>query len=165
MGHIYEKVEKVVENEDVSIKVEELLYYFCNLLEEVLDKEPELKTKFQEKIDKILLGPHFTEETLEEALNCLLRRDGSKGKYWSLDQTNDIAFQGKLKFTEEFNQYDFCYAMNYCRAKYEESIRNIVGDDSIKMYFELAKSWKPDGKMVPEGAIWMIYCALKKGRK
>lgn len=162
MEGLYKKVERFTKDEDLSMKTKGLLCCFCEIMEELDKDEPELGKKFNDKINIALSGPHFTESTLEEALCCLVRRDGSKGRYWSLEQTNDVAYQGRIKFTEEFNQYDFCYAMNYCRAKYEESLRNIIGDDSVKAYFELAKSWIPDGRKVPEGGIWLVYNSLKK---
>lgn len=165
MGQFREKIQKVVEESKTPIKTKELLSVFCELMERLESQKLEIAKYFGEKVDDILSGPHFTERSLEKALNCIVKRDGSKGKYWSLEQTNDVASQGRLEFTKEFNQYDFCYAMNYCRAKYENSIRSIMGDDNVKIYFELAKSWRPDGRMIPEGGIWSVYHSLHDRKK
>lgn len=165
MGRFREKILKFMKNEDCSVKMKRMVACFCEFLEEVEKENPEVEGRFHEKMEEIFWGPHFTEESLEKALNCIVKRDGSKGRYWSLDQTNDIASQGRLEFDEDFNQYDFCYAMNYCRAKYGESIRNIMGDDSVKIYFELAKAWEPNKKMTPVGSIWHAHNAFKKGKE
>lgn len=162
MKGIYERIVEMMGDEHISIKGKRLFHCFSEFIEEISEHDPMVARKFHDKMEEIIAGPHFTEHTLDKALSGMVRKDGSKGKYWSLEQTNDVAFQGKLKFTEEFNQYDFCYAMNYSRSIYSEALKNILGDESIKAYFELAKAWKPDGKTVPEGAIWKMYKAANK---
>lgn len=163
MKGIYEKIVEMLGDEHISTKGKRLFHCFSEFIEEIAEHDPMIARKFHDKMEEIMVGPHFTEHTLEEALSEIVRKDGTKGKYWSLEQTNDVAYQGKLKFTEDFNQYDFCYAMNYSRSRYSDVLKNILGDESIKAYFELAKAWKPDGMRVSEGAIWKMYQAVHKG--
>lgn len=162
MKGIYEKVVGMLEDEHISIKGKRLFHCLSEFIEEIAEHDPMIARRFHDKMEEIIVGPHFTEHTLEKALSEIVRKDGSTGKYWSLEQTNDVAYQGKLKFTEDFNQYDFCYAMNYSRSRYSDVLKSLLGDESIKAYFELAKAWKPDGIRVFDGAIWKMYQAVHK---
>lgn len=155
-----------------GIKKEYSVTEMEHLVKEISDfSECHLKHKHYECYEHVMeiadgfvLGPHFNEERLKKALSELVHRDGSRGCFWTLEQTNDVATQGKFHFTEHFNQYDFCYAMNLSKARHGEFIQNNLGSDNVKYYFELAKSWKPS-VMIPEGAIWHVYKAYTEARK
>lgn len=144
---------------------EELIQDISDFADEHLkEKHPECYHHLEEVVDDFLLGPHFNEERLKIALQELVRRDGSKGGFWILEQTNDLASQGRLYFTDDFNQYDFCYSMNFVRAKYSEFVQSTLGSDNVKHYFELAKSFQPS-KSTPAGSPWHIYVSLYKMSK
>ena len=111
--------------------------------EELSGNYPHLAEKLHERIDAVLLGPHFNEKRLKQALSELKWEDGSPAANWTLEQTNDVAQQGKLVLDSEFNQYDFCYAMNYERMRHKGFVTMHLGSDNVKYYFDLAKCWKP----------------------
>lgn len=100
---------------------------------------------------------------MKQALSELKWEDGSPAANWTLEQTNDVAQQGKLVLDSEFNQYDFCYAMNYERMCHKGFVTMHLGSDNVKYYFDLAKCWKPK-RTVPEGAIYVHYKTMQELR-
>lgn len=129
--------------------------------EELSGNYPHLAEKLHERIDAVLLGPHFNEKRLKQALSELKWEDGSPAANCTLEQTNDVAQQGKLVLDSEFNQYDFCYAMNYERMRHKGFVTMHLGSDNVKYYFDLAKCWKPK-RTVPEGAIYVHYKTMQE---
>jgi len=103
---------------------------------------------------KMVYGCHFTKWLLEKALDKMINEDGTKGKHWSVEETNAVAKQYGVEFTH-INEYDWNYVMNMMYSDYYDSVPN-----DISTYVKLSKKFLFD-KDAPEGKAFKYYMAMK----
>lgn len=103
---------------------------------------------------KEIYGCHFNEWMLEKALSKMINEDGSSGAHWSLTDSNNLAKQIGISFTN-FNEYDWNYVLNMIYSDYYGSINN-----DISTYAKVARKFIED-KDAPEGKALKYYLAMK----
>lgn len=103
---------------------------------------------------KEIYGCHFNEWMLEKALSKMINEDGSSGAHWNLTDSNNLAKQIGISFTN-FNEYDWNYVLNMIYSDYYGSINN-----DVSTYAKLARKFIED-KDAPEGKALKYYLAMK----
>lgn len=104
---------------------------------------------------KELYGCHFNDWLLEKATKMMINEDGTIGAHWNIDQTNNVARQLGIDFTN-FNEYDWNYTMNMIYSDYYGAVQN---DTTI--YAKLSKKFLED-KDAKEGKALKYYLKMKK---
>lgn len=103
---------------------------------------------------KEIYGCHFNEWMLDKALSKMINEDGSTGAHWNLTDTNNLAKQVGISFTN-FNEYDWNYVLNMIYSDYYGSVNN-----DVSTYAKLARKFIED-KDAPEGKALKYYLAMK----
>ena len=133
---------------------EQLREFVDDALSMLKETNPETYETLELHLYKEIYGCHFSDWLLDKALKDMSNEDGSKGKHWSLEQTNNVAKQLGLEFNH-FNQYDWCYTMNMIYSDYYGSVPN----DNV-VYANMAIKFLED-KDAPEGKAFRYYKAMK----
>jgi hypothetical protein len=133
---------------------EELKDFTCDFLSMLKATNEKLYEEAEEILYEEIYDCHFCEWLLDFALEEMENEDGTKGKRWSLQQTNDVAKSYNVKF-EHFNEFDWCYVMNMAYSDYF----TIFGT-STDTYVKFAKAFLFD-KDAPRGKAYRYYKALK----
>ena len=118
------------------------------------ETNPDTYEKLEMHLYNEIYGCHFCDWLLDKALKSMSNEDGSKGKHWSLDQTNTVAKQMGIDFTD-FNQYDWCYTLNMIYSDYYGSVPN----DNV-VYANMAIKFLED-KDAPDCKAFKYYMAMK----
>lgn len=105
-----------------------------------------------------IYGCHFSDFLLEKALNDMINSDGTTGKHWTLEQTDQCAKQLGVTFIN-YNRYDWCYVMN---MKFSDE-SSVLGISDTMMYAKLAKLFLEDIDG-PEGKALKYYIAMKDSK-
>lgn len=124
-----------------------------DMLDELEEEMPKVYKKVVIDLHKKLYGCCFSEILLEKALSNLSNNDNTKGKHYSLEQTNDLAKSYSITF-DTFNQYDWCYVLNMIYSDYYGIIQN-----DTSMYVKLARAFLQD-KDAPSGKALKYYLAM-----
>ena len=117
--------------------------------------DKDLYDKLEMDLYKEVYGCHFNDWLLECALDKMQNEDGTMGGHWTLEQTNSVAKQNGILFTN-FNEYDWNYVMNMMYSDYYGVVSN-----EVSSYVKLAKKFLMD-KDAPSGKAYHYYMAMKK---
>ena len=117
----------------------------------------EMYEEIEYKLYVEMYGHHFTKWLLDEALCCLENEDGTKGGHWTLEQTNSVARNKGVQYTN-FNEYDFCYTMNMIYSDYYGAVR-----DDVENYYNLSIKFLKD-KDFGEGKAFCYYMMTKNNK-
>ena len=104
---------------------------------------------------KRVYGCHFNEWLLEKALSEMINEDDTKGKHWSLEDTNNVSKQYNITFGK-YNEYDWCYVMNMIYSDYYGAVPN-----DLSVYVKMAKKFLED-KDASEGKALNYYLMSRK---
>lgn len=126
--------------------------YLRRLLDNIKKVDENLYEDLEEELYKDIYGCHFTDFTLDEALNEMVNEDGTKGKKWTLDETTKVAKQYDI----DCNMYDWCYVMNMIYSDYYGAIPN-----ELSYYVNLSKKFIMD-KDSCEDKPYKYYLSMKR---
>lgn len=118
------------------------------------ETNPETYDNLEIYLYKELYGCHFNDWLLEKATAAMKNEDGSSGKHWSLEETNQVAKQYNISF-DGFNEYDWNYVMNMIYSDYYGAIPNETGT-----YVKVALKFLHD-KDAAEGKALKYYLTFK----
>lgn len=102
---------------------------------------------------KKVYGYHFCDWMLDKALQGMENEDGTRGGHWSVADTNLVAKQFGISFTD-FNEYDWNYVMNMIYSDYYGTVTN-----DISAYVKLAHKFITDKDAGP-GKAFRYYIAM-----
>lgn len=117
---------------------EQLRDFTEDALTMIKETNHDLYEKLEMHLYKELYGCHFNEWLLHKATEKLINEDGTTGAHWSLEQTNSVAKQYGVNFTN-FNEYDWNYVMNMTYSDLYKAIPN-----DVSSYVKVAKAWLED---------------------
>lgn len=133
---------------------EQLKNFLFKEFEELKKTDKEMYDELEMELYVCVYGYHFNEHILNKALNCMENEDGTKGGHWSLEQTNSVAKQYGIAFSN-FNEYDFNYVMNMVFSDYYGVIPN-----ETSYYVKMAEKFLKD-KDAPKGKALKYYLAME----
>lgn len=84
----------------------------------------------------------------------MINEDGTTGPHWSIEQTNTVARQNGVQFSN-FNEYDWNYVMNMIYSDYYGAVPN-----DMSTYVKLSKKFLDD-KDAPEGKALHYYLTMR----
>lgn len=123
----------------------------CEKLETLKEEHPEVFCILKVELFKLLHGPHFTKDLVEEALEAVTAKYGHRNKIkWTVEESEQIANKFGIHY-ELNNKYDWYYAINLMYLLYSE-----VLPDDLQTYVKLAYCWIND-KSLPEGKPFIHY--------
>ena len=134
---------------------EQLREFIDDALGMIKETNHDLYNTLEMYLYKEVYGCHFNDWLLQKALDKMVNEDGTTGGHWSLEQTNNVAKQNNISFTN-FNEYDFNYVMNMMYSDYYGAVSN----DTIN-YVRLALKFLDD-KDAPKGKAFCYYIAMNK---
>lgn len=132
-------------------KQEKLKKIVCDSIDRMKRYCPEEFYTTIYRIHCVAYGPHFDEHLAKKAVGRLRNVDGTVGEHWSMEQTDSIAKQEKIR-----HKADFYYVMNMLHSDYAE----ILGNDAAT-YVKLAKAYINDQDS-PEGKPFILWLAQEK---
>lgn len=133
---------------------EQIKEFLKDTLSMLKSTDHDLYEQLEYSLYKELYGCHFNKWSLECALKDMQNEDGTTGGHWSVEQTNSVAKQNDIHFTN-FNEYDWNYVMNMIYSDYYGAISN-----DLMSYVKLAKKFIMD-KDACEGKAYRYYNAMK----
>jgi hypothetical protein len=101
-------------------------------------------------------GPHFDEVMAHKAVSKMENEDGSRGPYWSIEETTALASQHGISLSNRFNRYDWYVALNMIYSDFYKVIVSISNSNNVRHFIEFAKAWLAD-KDIDEGKMWYYY--------
>jgi hypothetical protein len=133
----------------------ELRDYITDALSMLKETNKDVYDELELILYKKVYGCHFNAWLLEKAMSEMKNEDGTKGKHWSLEDTNNVAKQYSIDFVK-YNEYDWCYVMNMIYSDYYGSVPN-----DLSVYVKMAKKFLED-KDASEGKALKYYLAMVK---
>ena len=124
-----ELIDKIIK-EGNEEDMECLRYILIDLIDDLKYNDYDKYKKVEYKLYKRVYGEHLNEELAKKWVESMENKDGTKGQYWSIEQTTPLA--------GNYNKYDFYAVANMMRSDYY----NQKFDDSV--YIQLAKDWLND---------------------
>lgn len=115
--------------------------------------DDDVYASFEMCLYKMVYGYHFSKWILEKALSTMENEDGTKGGHWTVSDTNSVAKQYGIPFTD-FNEYDWNYAMNMVYSDYYGIVPN-----ELSSYVKIAEKFIND-KDGGEGKAFRYYVAM-----
>lgn len=134
---------------------EQVKEFVNNTLTMLKETNHDLYEELELHLYKELHGCHFTDWLVEKATSNMINEDGSVGRHWSIEQTNNIAKQNNISFTN-FNEYDWNYVLNMIYSDYYGAVVN-----ETLSYVKLARKFLED-KDAHEGKALKYYITFKK---
>ena len=92
-------------NHENTETIEKLLKNYDKTLMQLKNMYPDFYEDTIQNIYVCLYGYHFNENSLKEALACMINDDDTPAPKWSISDTNSFANSNGIKF-EHFNEYD-----------------------------------------------------------
>ena len=134
---------------------EQVKEFVNNTLTMLKETNHDLYEELELHLYKELHGCHFTDWLVEKATSNMINEDGSVGRHWSIEQTNNIAKQNNISFTN-FNEYDWNYVLNMIYSDYYGAVVN-----ETLSYVKLARKFLED-KDAHEGKALKYYITFNK---
>ena len=137
--------------EDATL--EQLKCFVDYAIKEAKSYDEDLYTSLEMVLYKKVYGYHFNAWILSKALQGMENEDGTHGGHWSIEDTNAVAKQYGIQFTD-FNEYDWNYVMNMVYSDYFGTVPN-----EISAYVKLAEKFIKDKDAGP-GKAFKYYVAM-----
>ncbi len=96
---------------------------------------------------------HLSKREMQEWKRSMKNADGTMGEHYRLEEIMPMAEKMGVKF-EEFDEKEFCLAVNMMYSDYCKAMRESVAlppDKELMTYIKLAKAWLED-EDAPEGS-------------
>ena len=129
---------------------EQLKEFTLNALSMIKETNTELYDTLEKYLYKEMYGCHFSEWLNNKAVNEMINKDGTKGRHWTVEQTNNVAKQYNIEF-HNYNEYDWNYVMNMVYSDFYD-----VESNNTQHYVKLAKAFLED-KDAPIGKAFKYY--------
>lgn len=126
---------------------EQIKEFAVDAMSMLKETNPETYATLEMHLYKELYGCHFNDWLLEKATSTMDNEDGSVGKHWSLNDTNQVARQYNISF-DTFNEYDWNYTINMIYSDYYGAVPNELGT-----YVKIAHKFLKDKDAEPGKAL------------
>ena len=136
-----------------DISDEKLREFVDDAIMMIRETNHDLYETLENHLYKETYGCHFNSWMLEKALSKMMNKDGSMGGHWTVEQTNGVAKNLGIVFTD-YNEYDWNYVMNMMYSDYYGSIPN-----DTTTYGKVARDFLDD-KDAPKGKALKYYWAM-----
>lgn len=133
-------------------QIKEFVTDFLTMLKST---HPDLYETAEHSLYEEVYGCHFTDWSLECALENLVNEDGTTGPHWTLEQTTRIAEERNL-ILSTYNNYDWCFVMNMMYSDYYK----VIGNDT-SVYTNMSKHFLMDKDAV-DGKAYKYYMTMRK---
>lgn len=122
---------------------EKMAKLFGESLEKMKEYNPQAYEEMEEAIYCMVHGYHFNEHNYRKALDGMINEDGTRGAHWTLDETNQVLRKFGIRMTDDYNEYDFCYAMNMMYSDHYATAKKF-NVNTVDFYVELALDFLED---------------------
>lgn len=146
----------------IEQEIDRLVVYQPDKLKEILlalhDRDP----KHTEKaIHYATMGYHLDEECMNEALATIVRYDGMRAPFWSMQEFKDLlAKNGISVLSEKYNEYD----LNFLTQYYYADFKSLGKDPIVFIHIAEDKLHDIDNPKACETAYWKAHHRLNKSK-
>lgn len=148
--------EEETKEEDKDLIAADLEEEIWGYIDHIKSEDPDLYCLLKCNLWKIIKGPHFDHDYINEAIHYLAETFGKREPRWKCEETKQIGEKFGVKFNDEHSECDWCYAMNLMYFLFSKLIQ-----DNLQAYVKYACEWLNDIS-IPEGkAFWHYHRVLK----
>lgn len=147
----------------IEQEIDKLLVYQPAKIKEILLSLHEHDAKYTEKmIHYATVGYHLDEDCMNEALATIVRYDGTRAPFWSMQEFKDLLAKNNISvLSEKYNEYD----LNFLTQYYYADFKSLGKDPIIFIHLAEDKLHDIDNPKACETAYWKAYHRINKIRK
>lgn len=146
----------------IEQEIDKLVIYQPEKIKEILmamhDKDPKHTEKI---IHCAITGYHLDEEMMQDALATIVRYDGMRAPFWSMQEFTELLRKNGISTcSEKYNEYDLNFLTQYYFADFKS-----LGKDPI-VFVRIAedKLHDIDNPKACETAYWKAYHRINKAK-
>lgn len=144
----------------IEQEIDKLVVYQPDKLKEILlalhDRDPKHTEKV---IHYVTMGYHLDEECMNEALATIVRYDGMRAPFWSMQEFKDLLVKNGISvLNEKYNEYD----LNFLAQYYYADFKSLGKDPLVFIHIAEDKLHDIDNPKACETAYWKARHRLNK---
>lgn len=146
----------------IEQEIDRLVVYQPDKLKEIILALHDQDPKHTEKaIHYATMGYHLDEECMNEALATIVRYDGMRAPFWSMQEFKDLlAKNGISVLNEKYNEHD----LNFLTQYYYADFKSLGKDPIIFIHIAEDKLHDIDNPKACETAYWKAHHRLSKSK-